>query len=415
MDRRSFLQSTGALAGLGVLNGCAKHVTTQASTIAPTLPFYDLPGPIVPIRADVDRIFRITVCLRPFRAAGPCFDVEKLGTKTVVMNYGHGGSGWSLSWGSADYAVRKAAEALPGQRDIAVIGAGALGLTAALTAQRMGYTVTLYAKERPPYVRSARATGSWTPDSRIALQNAVTPAFAADWESMARFSFGMYQSYLGAAGSPIEWTDRYALSDDDPPSAKGSPRANAAGEVETSHEFIHLNNRIADLTPKNQLLPPGATPFPTKYVQRSSSLTFNVAGYSKQLLQEFQIAGGRIETREFHTPADLTSLPQSLIVCCTGYGSRALWGDESVVPVRGQIAWLIPQEGANYGIYYKRLNMLARRDGIVIQPSVHGEQDGWNDTNEEPDRAEAEGGVKILQELYSRMKPQGGRQRNASV
>lgn len=416
MDRRSFLQSTGALAGLGVLNGCAKHVpaTSNNAAGAPALPFYDMPGPIVPIRADVDRIFRITVCLRPFRAAGPRFDVEKVGTKTVVTNYGHGGSGWSLSWGSADYVVHKAAEALPGQRDIAIIGAGALGITAALTAQRMGYTVTIYAKERPPYVRSSRATGSWTPDSRIALQGAVAPGFAANWEAMARTSFSLYQSYLGTAGSPIEWTDRYSLWDDEPPK-KGSPGTNAAGQVETTHDFLHLADRIADLTPKEQRMPPGSTPFPTQYVERSSSLTFNVAGYSRQLMQEFLQAGGRIETREFHTPADFSALPQQLIVCCTGYGSRALWSDESIVPVRGQIAWLIPQEGANYGLYYKRLYVLARRDGIVIQPSVHGEQDGWNDTNEEPDRAEAEGGVRILQELYSRMKAPSGKQRNASV
>ena len=91
MDRRSFLQGTGALAGLGVLSGCAKHVTAN-SAAAPTLPFYDMPGTIVPIRADLDRIFRITVCLRPFRAMGPRFDVEKVGDKTVVMNYGHGDS-----------------------------------------------------------------------------------------------------------------------------------------------------------------------------------------------------------------------------------------------------------------------------------------------------------------------------------
>lgn len=407
MDRRSFLQGTGAVAGLGLLNGCAKRVAVPvaAAGAAPALPFYDMPGTIVPIRADLDRIFRITVCLRPFRAAGPRFDVEKVGDKTVVMNYGHGGSGWSLSWGSADFAVRKATEALPGQRDIAIIGAGALGLTAALTAQRMGYNVTIYAKERPPYVRSARATGSWTPDSRVALESAVAPTFGAAWESMARTSFSMYQSYLGAAGSPIEWTDRYTLADEAPP-PPGNSKVNAAGDTETRHDFIHLNSRIADLTPRPQMMPAGSTPFPTKFVRRSTSLSFNVAGYSKQLLQEFQMAGGRIETREFNTPGDFSALPQALIVCCTGYGSRALWSDESIVPVRGQIAWLIPQEGATYGINYRGLNVLARRDGIVIQPAGdRGEEEGWNDTNEQPDRAAAEAGVKVLQELYARMTP----------
>lgn len=73
------------------------------------------------------------------------------------------------------------------------------------------------------------------------------------------------------------------------------------------------------------------------------------------------------------------------------------------MPVRGQIAWLIPQEGVHYGLYYKGLNVLARRDGIVVQPAFGGDDEGWNDTNEQPDRAAAEAGVKVLQELYSRM------------
>lgn len=400
MDRRRFLQGSGALAGMGLLGGCAKRVVAPVGAVAPaaaaSLPFYDAVGPIVPIRADLDRIFRITVCLRPFRAAGPRMDAERIGDKVVVHNYGHGGSGWSLSWGSADLVVRRAMEVSPGVREVAVIGCGALGLTAALTAQRMGLQVTIYAKERPPYVRSARATGSWTPDSRVGLKGSVPADFGETWERMARTSFSVYQSYLGAAGAPIEFTDRYALEDD--------PRPGAAPEYEEQHQFVSLRERIRDITPRLKELPAGSTPFPTKHVRRGSSLTFNVASYSRQLVQEFQIGGGKIETREFHAPAELSQLPQSVIVNCTGYGARQLFADESIVPVRGQIAWLIPQEGVNYGVFYKGLNVLARRDGIVIQPSgEHGEDTGWNDTNEQPDRAEAEAGVRTLQELYARM------------
>jgi glycine/D-amino acid oxidase-like deaminating enzyme len=401
MDRRSFLQNSSAFAGLSALGlaGCDRRIAAPTVAGAPSLPFYDLPGPLIPIRADVDRIFRITVCLRPFRAAGPRMDVERVGDKLVVHNYGHGGSGWSLSWGAAQVATASALTALDGNRELAVIGCGALGLTAAITAQRAGLKVTIYAKERAPYTRSSRATGSWTPDSRIALTSAAAPDFAARWESMARASFFMYQSFLGMPGSPIEWTDRYSLTDESP------EQRTAQREQSDHHGFIHLNSRIADLTPRPQQLPPGATNFPTKFVSRNTSMTFNVADYSRQLLNDFLVAGGAIETREFHTPVDLAMLPQRVIINSTGYAARQLWSDESIVPVRGQIAWLIPQEGVNYGINYGTLNVLARRDGIVIQPSPGGEDFGWNDDNETPDRAAAEAGVRELQALYNRMSP----------
>jgi D-amino-acid oxidase len=120
-------------------------------------------------------------------------------------------------------------------------------------------------------------------------------------------------------------------------------------------------------------------------------------------MNDFMIAGGTIETREFNSPQELAGLSQKVIINCTGYGARQLWSDESIVPVRGQIAWLIPQEGVHYGLNYKSLNVLARRDGIVIQPAPGGEDFGWNDTNEQPDRAAAEAGVLELQELYDRM------------
>jgi D-amino-acid oxidase len=400
INRRNFLQGSGAFAGLSAmgLSGCGRHVTAPVAplvTSTPAFPFYDVVGPIIPIRADTDRIFRITVCTRPFRAAGPRQDVERVGDKFVVHNYGHGGSGWSLSWGSADVVVRKAVATLAeggGQREVAVIGAGALGLTAALTAQRAGLKVTIYARERAPYVRSVRATGSWTPDSRIALRSAVDPGFATHWEAMARTSFAVYMSYIGSAGNPVEWTDRYALSDqamqDHPPEVR---------------DYAHYLDQIADLTPGSHDLPPRTHPFPTKYVQRTTSLTFNVADYARQLMADFQLAGGNIETRDFHVPQELTALPQSVIINCTGYAARQLWSDESIIPVRGQIAWLIPQEGVTYGLNYNGLNVLARRDGIVLMLNKPGEDAGWNDSSEVPDHAMAEEAVGVLQELYGRM------------
>jgi glycine/D-amino acid oxidase-like deaminating enzyme len=360
------------------------------------LAFYDRPPPLPPFRIHPDRIFDITVCLRPFRAAGPRLDVETVGDKRVVHNYGHGGSGWSLSWGSAAQVVPKALEG--GVTEVAVIGCGALGLTAALTAQREGAKVTIYARERMPYVRSARATGTWSPDSRIAKEAEAAPGFPVLWEQMARTSYRMYRGLLGLPGDPVEWTDRYSLSDEAPAEARARQRR------EDVMHFANYGARVADLTPRSIVMPPGSTPFPTPYVTRNSSMQFNIAALGHLLLNDFLLAGGKVETVEFHTPADLARVKERSVIDCTGYGARALWKDESITPVRGQIAWLIPQPEVHYGIFYRDVTVLPRTDGIVIQGTGPTEAVGWNDDNETPDRAEAERELAKIAELYSRMR-----------
>jgi D-amino-acid oxidase len=387
------LRGSASLAGLGALGlvGCA----AQDKTAAPGLPIYDRVPPLAPIRADINRLFDITVCLRPFRAAGPRLDTEQIGHTLVVHNYGHGGSGWSLSWGSSTIAVQKAMSVSP--RKIAVIGCGALGLTSALLAQSAGADVTIYAKDLLPDARSFRATGTWTPDSRIALANVAGPQFGDLWEQMARTSFKTYRRYLGLPGNPVEWTDRYFLSDIPPEEAEKLRAPDPLG-------FANYDDRIRDLTPHTQALPPGSTPFPTPYVRRTSSMQFNIADYGHTLMSDFRAAGGKFVRMEFHEVADFAQLPEKVVINCPGYGARALCKDESIVPVRGQIGWLIPQPEVNYGLFYNGVATISRRDGIVVQALEGGDMRGYNDDNETPDRAESEKAIATLDELYSRFK-----------
>jgi len=398
LERRGFLRALAAVGGAGALGlgGCA----TARPAATAGLPFFDAVPPLAPFRLHADRIFKITVCLRPFRAQGPRLDTEQVGDKLVVHNYGHGGSGWSLSWGSGEIAVQKALAG--GERDIAVIGCGALGLTAALIARRAGANVTIYARERLPEARSSRATGTWSPDSRIALASAAAPDFPALWEQMCRTSFRNFQTFLGLPGAPVEWTDRYSLTDIPPEEARERRRR------EDTIGFAQYQTRVRDLTPRPQLLPPGSHPFPAPYVTRGTSPQFNIALYGRVLMSEFLQAGGKIEMREFHSPAELSTLKQKVVINCTGYGARALWRDETITPVRGQIAWLIPQPEINYGIQYRGVTLLSRRDGIVLQQGGQTEAWGYGDANEAPDRAEAEGALAVYADLYSRMRTARG-------
>lgn len=51
------------------------------------------------------------VGLRPFRRTGVRLDRERLGDRNVIHNYGHGGAGFTLSWGCADEVLRLVAAA----------------------------------------------------------------------------------------------------------------------------------------------------------------------------------------------------------------------------------------------------------------------------------------------------------------
>lgn len=385
--RRTFLQRSAALGAMGALGGCVSVDVSDATVAGPGRPRFRPAPPLAPIAARPDRIMAITVCLRPFRPAGPRLDVETVGDKRVVHNYGHGGSGWSLSWGSGLIAVRRALEG--GAKDVAVIGCGALGLTAATIAQRAGARVTIYAKDRMPEVRSARATGVWSPDSRIALTSAVNAGFPALWEEMTRTSFRFHQRYLGLADAPVEFTEQYNLSD----AATGGPYEDPLG-------FAHYGGRVRDLLPSFEPLEPGQHPFPTPFVRRGPLPMFNITEYGRVLINDFLVGGGTIETREFHAPSELAALPQKVVINCTGYGARALWKDETMVPVRGQLAWLIPQPEVTYGLFYRGVGVVSRRDGLIVQQSGPNESYGYGIDTETPDRAEAEDAVRTIGGLF---------------
>ena len=142
-------------------------------------------------------------------------------------------------------------------------------------------------------------------------------------------------------------------------------------------------------------------------MRRSSGLIFNVADYGHTLMQDFRAAGGRFVRREFSSPAEFAQLDEKVVIACPGYGARALLRDESVIPVRGQIGWLIPQPEVRYTVYAKGVGIVSRRDGIVVQDNRGGDMRGWNDDDETPRRAESEDAVRTIAPLFARF-PRAG-------
>jgi glycine/D-amino acid oxidase-like deaminating enzyme len=62
----------------------------------------------------------------------------------------------------------------------------------------------------------------------------------------------------------------------------------------------------------------------------------------------------------------VAALPENLVFNCTGLGSAGLFGDQGLVPVRGQLAILLPQPEVRYAVNARMGHMFPRPDGILL-------------------------------------------------
>src|SRR5437016_14046547 len=176
MDRRTFL-TAGSVAAVGFgASACAPRSKSVATT--PKAPLR-----LAPVHAAWDRIIRTTVGLRPHRDPGFRLAPDKLDDKLLVHNYGHGGAGMSLAWGTGLMAAEFATAHQ--SRQAAVIGCGSVGLTCARQLQRRGFAVTIYAAAVPPNVTSNMSLAGFTPSSGLV----VTDRRTAEWDAQYRRAY----------------------------------------------------------------------------------------------------------------------------------------------------------------------------------------------------------------------------------
>jgi len=376
LTRRRFVATgLGASFSAGLV-GCANPQVISAPS-APLDQAYGLDA-LKPLDLAVGNLTKITVCTRPFRPAGPRLESERVGKLMIVHNYGHGGSGWSLAWGYAEAVRDMVAQTRP--KTVTVLGAGAMGLTSAIALAETGAKVTIVARDMPMETRSTRATGVWSPSSRIGLAGAVDAEFAAQWAAFTRRSYARHLTYIGRAGYPVEFTPRFYVRSDE----REAPLTPAPPGAD---RFLGLDGSVRGLTP------PWAerdnTPFTAKRgVRGGLVMTFNIAEYTRQLTQDLLAMGGRFERAALSSKRELADLPGDAIVNCAGYGAKALLGDASLVPVRGQIAWMAPQLDRLYGVYHRGVSVISRRDGLLIQETGGNDFYGLGIEDETPNRDE---------------------------
>jgi D-amino-acid oxidase len=349
MDRRSWIKASGtALVGFG-LTGCGSVRSARPSATALRAPVR-LARP----RLSWERVIRTTVGLRPHRDSGFVLRADRLDDKSLIHNYGHGGAGMSLAWGCGALVGELARPA--GAERVAVIGCGAPGLCTAIQLQRRGYAVTIYAATMPPETTSNMSWAGYTPTTALIEPERRTPQWDAQFRRAAEISYRQLQMMTGPRYG-VYWIDSYNATDDPQPRPPG-PDA----------DLVPLELRAGR---DRELLGPGEHPFPTKYAIRASNLAIEPSIYLQALVDDFVRYGGRLVFRRFESGRELTSLPETLIVNCTGLGSRTLFGDDELVPIKGQLTFMVPQAEVNYRVAARlpdgtNVGINPRGDGIVI-------------------------------------------------
>jgi len=295
-------------------------------------------GCLPPVNVAPERVIRSLAGLRPYRGPGFLVRAEALGGKKLVHNYGHGGAGITLSWGSARLAIELGLQGHQGA--VAVIGAGVMGLSTARLVQEAGFPVTLYAKALPPETTSNIAGGQFHPFGHYD-QDMVTPEWRAQFAAALDYSWRRFQIMVGDDYG-IRWLPTYVAGD-------------------------QLQEQLLPtFPPVNRHLTSREHPFPLDAVVQYDTMYVETGRYLRQMERDVRLAGGKIEIRRFAAPADIAALPEGLVFNCTGLGSRDLFGDTELRPARGQLAILEPQPEVRYAALGDFGYMFPRADGILL-------------------------------------------------
>src|SRR5690349_10113265 len=202
----------------------------------------------------------------------------------------------SISWGAGAMAADLAMA--HDDRRAAVIGCGAVGLTAARQLQRRGFDVTIYSMSIPPDTTSNMSLAGYTPVSGLIAPDRRTAAWDAQFRQAADIAYRQLQLMVGPEYG-IYWQDSYSATDD--------PNRQGGGGSEGTGDLLPDQLRTGD---DREVLGPGEHPFPAKYCVRRSNLRIEPNRYLDALVRDFLRSGGHIVIRKFDSPRDIMSLTE---------------------------------------------------------------------------------------------------------
>ncbi len=278
--------------------------------------------------------------VRPYRTGTYRLEGEIIDDRLLVHNYGHGGAGITMSWGSAletgdivnDWRREREVNT------VAVLGAGVIGLTAATVLQSFGLNVKIYAKGFQRETTSFVAGGQFSPSH---IEYPRQGAGFSRFQRLLARSYRAHESRIGL-GFGVSRRPNYCWK-----------RSNGLDAVPR------------DIVPEPVYL--SRLPFEghttSGYVYQT--LLIEPPLFIKKLQDDLLAEGATLERREFSDPRDMLSLNEDVIVNCTGLGAREVASDANMIGIKGQLVWLPPQPHLDY-LYQDHGYIFPRGDVVVV-------------------------------------------------
>jgi D-amino-acid oxidase len=346
-SRRQFLNAAASMPLMAGMAACTATVSSnsQRSPQRNSQRNYTPSGlPLRRVNVSEDRIIRTIAGLRPFRRSGFNVSAERRNDKVLVHNYGHGGGGITLSWGSSHLAMELATQT-PHKR-CAVLGSGVMGLTTARLMQDQGWEVAIYTKDLPPNTTSNIAGGQWSATS-VFDKPFVTPSFMSQYERAMQQSYRYFQNLVGPRYG-VRWISNYHVL----------PGPMDGETLPEQYPYLYPQRIVMN---RNQ------HPFDADHVYHYDTMLIEPAVFLLALIQDFHAAGGKMNVREIHSQSELMNLDEPVIINCTGLGAKELFNDQDMLAIKGQLSFLLPQPEVNYIVLGNNGHyMFPRSDGVLL-------------------------------------------------
>lgn len=313
-----------------------------------------------PPRISSETISEEIVCTRPMREGKFNISIEPYHTKVIVNCYGHGGSGWTTSFGSVFQAIELYQATHPNSKNpIRIIGSGCMGLTSAIELVRRGFavagisTISLY--DAP----------SWRAAGYFALVSIKTsPDEHSNLKEIGLQTFLTYQAiHHGKHPYITQDAVRFLPVYCSLKTESGVEDLEARGMIPPK-EYVSLDFG-------NGVIHHDYVKYMTYFLDTTALM--------RQLAQEAARLNIALKMEQI---CSFDQVAEEVIFNCTGLNGRELTSDVNIIPVRGHFVTLNAHAGTAHMDYmiYTKVKQEEKDEYLYMFPKNHSvtaqQQDG---------------------------------------